>query len=133
MNKCFALIRYTAAMFHAMQIAEAEAIELGEYIAVTDPKRGWDATRRKLDELVKQGHLELPAPLAGKFEFLEQMHREIETMVFAWRIRIDHAANRLAIIPNTDFTPDIAEHIMGAVRIFMLRLVEGLPTTQLTS
>jgi hypothetical protein len=130
MNKCFALSRYTAAMFHAMQIAEAGAIELGDYIAVTDPKRGWDATRRKLDELVRQGHLQLPAPLTGKFEFLEQMHREIDTMVLAWRNKIDHAANRLAIIPNTDFTPDIAEHIMGAVRVFMLRLAEGLPPVQ---
>jgi hypothetical protein len=127
MNKCFALSRYTAAMFHAMQIAEAGAIELGNYISVTDPKRGWDATRRKLQELVNQGHLKLPCALSGKFEFLEQMQREIDSMVMAWRNKIDHTANRLVIIPNTDFTPDIAEHIMGAVRIFMLRLAEGMP------
>jgi len=40
---------------------------------------------------------------------------------------VDHAANHLAIVPNTDFTPDIAEHIIGAVRIFMQRLLGGIP------
>jgi hypothetical protein len=58
---------------------------------------------------------------------LEQMNREIESMVLAWRNKVDHAANHLAIVPNTDFTPDIAEHIIGAVRVFMLRLLEGIP------
>jgi plasmid stabilization system protein ParE len=48
-------------------------------------------------------------------------------MVLAWRHKVDHAANHLYIVPNTDFTPDIAEHIIGAVRIFMRRLLEGIP------
>ena len=126
MNKCFALSRYTAAMFHAMQIAELGAIELGDYIGVIDPKKGWGPTQKKLVELLKRGHSNLPPALSGKFEFLEQMSREVDSMVLAWRHKVDHAANRLAILPNTDFTPDIAEHIIGAVRIFMLRLQEGM-------
>jgi hypothetical protein len=127
MNKCFALCRYTAAMYHAIQIAEGGAIELGNYIGVTDHRKGWGPTERGLRELIKAGHNKLPPALTGKFAFLEQMHREIDSMVLAWRNKIDHAADRLSILPNTDFTPDIAEHIMGAVRIFMLRLMEGLP------
>ena len=127
MNKCFALCRYTAAIFHSLQVAELGAIELGDYIGVTDPKKGWGPTERKLRELVKAGHTALPAPLSGKFDFLEQMHREVESLTLAWRHKVDHAANRLVIIPNTDFTPDISEHIIGAMRIFMLRLVEGMP------
>lgn len=127
MNKCFALARYTASMFHALQVAEWGAIKLGEFIGVTDPKRAWRATEKRLRELVDNGHNNLPESLAGRFEFLEQMNREIDSMVLAWRNKVDHAANRLAILPNTDFTPDIAEHIIGAVRIFMLRLLEGLP------
>jgi hypothetical protein len=55
------------------------------------------------------------------------MNREIDSMTLSWRHKIDHAANRLAILPNTDFTPDIAEHITSAVRVFMLRLGEGMP------
>ncbi len=127
MNKSFALCRYTAAIFHSLQVAELGAIELGDYIGVTDPKKGWGPTERKLRELVNAGHTALPAALSGKFDFLEQMHREIESLTLVWRHKIDHAANRLVIIPNTDFTPDIAEHIIGAMRIFMLRLTEGMP------
>lgn len=127
MNKCFALGRYTASMFHALHVAEWGAIDLGNYIGVTDPKKGWGATERKLKELIKGGYPNLPTSIAVEFEFLEQMSREIDSMVLAWRHKVDHAANHLAIIPNTDFTPDIAEHIIGAVRIFMQRLFEGIP------
>ena len=127
MNKCFALGRYTASMFHALHVAEWGAASLGDYIGAIDPKRGWVATEKKLRELVKAGHRNLPASLTGKFEFLEQMSREINSMVLAWRHKVDHATNHLAIVPNTEFTPDIAEHIIGAVRIFMLRLIEGMP------
>ena len=126
MNKCFALCRYTAAMYHAIQVAEGGAIELGNYIGVTDHRKGWGPTERKLREIIKAGYNNLPHALSGKFPFLEQMHREIDSMVLAWRNKLDHAADRLAILPNQDFTPDIAEHIMGAVRMFMLRLGEGM-------
>jgi hypothetical protein len=133
MNKCFALCRYTAAMFHGMQIAESGAIELGNYIGVTDPKKGWASTERELKNLMDLGRKKVPRKLKPKFEFLEQMHREIDSMVLAWRHKIDHSANRLALIPNTDFTPDIAEHIIGSVRIFMLRLTEGMPDVKGTT
>lgn len=127
MNKCFALGRFTAAMFHALHVAEWGAIALGDYIGVTDPKRGWGATEKKLAEILKGGHPKLPLSLAGKFAFLEQMGREIDSMVLAWRHKVDHAANHLAIVPNAEFTPDIAEHIIGGVRVFMTRLVDGIP------
>jgi hypothetical protein len=130
MNKCFALGRYTASMFHALHVAEWGAIGLGNYIGVGDPKKGWGATEKKLRGLVDGGHTKLPATLTGKFDFLEQMNREIESMVLAWRHKVDHAVNHLAILPNTDFTPDVAEHIVGAVRIFMIRLMDGLPANQ---
>jgi hypothetical protein len=114
-------------MYHAMQIAEGGAIELGNYIGVTDHRKGWGPTEKKLRQIIADGHLKLPVNLAGKFEFLEQMNREIDSMVLAWRHKLDHAANHLAIVPNAVFTPDIAEHIMKAIRVFMLRLMEGLP------
>jgi hypothetical protein len=133
MNKCFALCRYTAAMFHGMQIAESGAIALGSFIGVTDPKPGWGPTERELEKLMKLGRGGVVPKFKRKFDFLEQMHREIDSMVLAWRHKIDHSANTLALIPNTDFTPDIAEHIIGAVRIFMLRLAEGMPDVKGTT
>jgi hypothetical protein len=108
-------------------VAELGAIELGGYIGVTDPQKGWGATQAKLKELVSGGRANIPTNLAGKFDFVEQMNQEVRSMCQAWRHKVDHAANHLAIVPNTDFTPDVAEHIMGAVRMFMLRLVEEMP------
>jgi hypothetical protein len=127
MNKCFALSRYTASMFHALHVAEWGAIALGDYIGVVDPKKGWGPTQKKLGELLKAGHSKLPPTLAGKFEFLEQMGREIDSMMLAWRHKVDHAANHLAIVPNAEFGSDIAEHIIGAVKVFMGRLADGIP------
>lgn len=124
MNKCFALGRYTASMFHALHVAEWGAIKLGEFIGAEDPKKGWGATERRLRALINGGHQNLPPCLSEKFEFLEQMNREIDSMILAWRHKVDHAANRLAIVPNAEFTPDIAKHIISAVRIFMHRLIE---------
>jgi hypothetical protein len=127
MNKCFALGRYTAAMFHALHVAEWGTIKLGDYIGVIDPKKGWTPTQKRLKDLVDGGHNKLPANLQGDFEFIEQMNREIQSMVLAWRHKVEHAANHLAIIPNTDFTPDVTKHVMGAVKVFMGRLEEGIP------
>jgi hypothetical protein len=127
MNRCFALSRYVASIFHALQVAEWGAIALGNYIGVTDPKKGWGPTSKKLAELVKGGHSALPAHLQGRFEFVEQMGQEVSTMALAWRHKIDHAANRLAILPNQEFAPDIAEHIIKSIKMFCTRLVEGLP------
>ena len=126
MNRCCALGRYTASMFHALHVAEWGAIALGDFIGVTDPKKGWGPTTKSLRVLVDGGHAELPVALAGNYDFLEQMNREVQSMAFAWRHKIDHAANHLAILPNTDFTQDVAEHVIGAVRIFMLRLKDGI-------
>lgn len=127
MHKCFACARYTASMFHALHVAEWGAIYLGDRIGVADPKKGWSPTEKKLRELIRAGHSALPVSVACSFEFLEQMHREIDSMVLAWRHKVDHAANHLYIVPNTEFTPEIAEHIIGAVKIFMQRLVDGIP------
>jgi len=126
MNKCFALCRYSASMFHAMHVAEWGAIELGDFIGVSDPKKGWGATEKKLAELIKVGHAQLPAHLANKFQFLEQINQAMNTMVLAWRHKIDHAANHLAILPSAEFAPDLAEHIMSAIKVFMTRLMEDI-------
>jgi hypothetical protein len=127
MNMCFALSRYPASIFHALQVAEWGAIALGDYIGVIDPKKGWGATRKKLGELVDGGHSKFPAPLAGQFQFIEQMNGEVDTMALAWRHKIDHAANRLAILPNQTFAPDVSEHIIQSVKMFCKRLAEGIP------
>ena len=127
MNKCFALSRYAASMFHAMHVAEWGAIYLAPRINVTDPIKGWGSTTKKLAELVAAGRSKLSSneSVTVTFDFIEQMNQETQNMKLAWRNKIDHAANYLAIVPNAEFTPDIAEHIIISVRVMMGRMIEG--------
>jgi hypothetical protein len=126
MNKCFALSRYTASIFHALQVAEWGAIYVGQFIGVDDHKLGWGATTKGLGDIIAGGWGKAEQRFKNKFKFLEQINRELNTMVFAWRHKVDHAANRLAIMPNADFTPDVAEHIIQSVKVFMSRLTEEI-------
>jgi len=108
-----------------MHVAEWGAIDLGNHIGVTDPVKGWGATTKRLEQLVRDGRTAFPPKLKISFEFVEQMNQEGVTMKLAWRHKIDHAANSLIILPNVDFTPDIADHIIRSVKVFMERILEG--------
>lgn len=124
MNRCYALSRYSASIFHAMQVAEWGSIKLGEAIGVTDAKHGWTATQKALKKITDDGHSKYQGNIS--FEALEQLHQEIDVLSKAWRNKIDHAANRLVLIPSAEFQPDAAEHIIQSVKVFMLRVVETL-------
>lgn len=126
MGKCFALSRYAAAVFHSLLIVETGIVELGMFIGVTDPKKGWDATTKKLKVLIDGGRNNLPANLSGHFAFLEQVNACIEAMKHAWRNKVNHVDGKL-IVMNPSFTPDIAEEIMIASRGFMRRLATEMP------
>jgi hypothetical protein len=126
MAKCFALSRYPAAVFHSLLIVETGVIALGDYIDVTDPKRGWDATTKALKVLVDGGHPKLPPKFAGQFGFLEQMNTAVQAMKFAWRNKVNHVEGKLVVM-KPEFAPDVAEEIMMTSRSFMRRLATELP------
>jgi hypothetical protein len=127
MNKCFALSRYAAAVYHACQIIELGLIELGQFLEVTDPKSGWTAVTLRLEMLVKKTkYNDLDPKYKNCFGFLEQMHGSTEALKTAWRNKIDHAKGKLALL-TVDFVPDIAEEIMIASRSFMRRLATEMP------
>jgi hypothetical protein len=126
MSKCFALSRYAGAVFHSLLTVEWGVIHLGTFIGVTDPKRGWDATCKKLASIIAAGHHNAPVPIAPYFGFLEQTNQCIQTMKHAWRNKVNHSDARLGVL-RSDFTPDIAEEIIMAARAFMRRLATELP------
>lgn len=126
MSKCFALSRYAGSIFHSLLVVERGVIDLGSYIEVTDPKRGWDATTKKLKSLVDGGYSNLPPRFAGQFGFLEQMNTQVQAMKFAWRNKVNHVDGKLVVI-KPEFTPDMAEEIMMASRGFMRRLATEMP------
>jgi hypothetical protein len=127
MNKCFALSRYPAAVFHSVQTIECALIEFGKFLGVNDPKSGWTAVTGKLTTLViKTKYPDLDAIYQQHFVFLEQMQALIGALSHAWRNKISHAQGKLVLM-TSEFAPEVAEEIMVTTRSFMRRLATELP------
>jgi hypothetical protein len=124
MNKCYALCRYSAAVFHSLLVVEHGLIALGKLLSVTDPKEGWDASCKKLASVVNAGHSQNSTGL--NFAFLEQVNACIQTMKLAWRNKVNHASGK-PIVMYGSFSPDVTEDIIAASRSFLRRLIEGIP------
>jgi len=122
MNKCFALCRYSATVFHSLMVTEHGLVKLGSLIGVTDPKLGWDASYRKLAEIVNNGRNANTTGL--DFDFLEQVNGCVQAMKFAWRNKVNHATGK-PVLMGGGFAPYVAEEIILATRGFMRRLAEG--------
>jgi hypothetical protein len=124
MGKCFALCRYSAAVFHSLLVAEHGLVRLGVALGVTDPKEGWDASTRKLEAIVKAGHNANQTGL--DFAFLEQTNAAAQAMKHAWRNKVNHATGKPMVMAG-GFASYVAEEIVAATRAFMRRLSDGLP------
>jgi hypothetical protein len=124
MNKCYALCRYSASVFHSLLVMEHGLVALGKLLGVTDPKEGWDASCKKLEAIVKAGRNANPTEL--EFEFIEQVNVCIQTIKLAWRNKVNHATGK-PVVMHGGFAPYVAEETIAATRSFMRRLAEGLP------
>ena len=123
--KCFALSRYSAAVFHSLQIIEAGLIELGGFLMVEDPKSGWTAVSGALDRVIRKTHQERTPFERENFAFLEQMQGTVGGLKNAWRNKISHAQGKLTLM-TSDFSQEVAEEILYASRAFMRRLADAL-------
>jgi len=127
MNKCFALSRYPAAVFHSTQIVESALIRLGQFLQIRDPKSGWTAACNELRRIVANTKYDQLSPGEKRhFSFLQQTHATAVTLNDAWRNKISHAQNKLVLMTK-DFSPDVAEEILIASRGFVRRLADELP------
>src|SRR5215469_14312902 len=126
MRRCFGLSLYPACVFHAMQVIEHGLIHLGGWLAVRDHKPGWNATTRELRRIVSAGHDKRTEWERKHYAFIEQMDAVSQSLMNAWRHKIDHASGRLVLLPG-ETNPDTAEDIMSATRNFMRRLALELP------
>jgi hypothetical protein len=123
MNKCFALCRYSAAIFHSLLVVEHGLVKLGNLLGVTDPKEGWDASCKRLEAIVKAGR---NANATGiDFTFLDQLNACAQAMKSAWRNKVNHATGKPYVMSG-GFAPYVAEEIISATRGFMRRLAEGI-------
>jgi hypothetical protein len=125
-NKCLALSRFPACVFHSLQIVESGCEELGRFIGVVDPKSGFTAVTNELNRIIRKKRVELNIFEKDNFDALEQIHGSVEGMKNAWRNKISHVQGRLTLMTK-DFSPEVAEEILIASRAFMRRLLEAVP------
>jgi hypothetical protein len=125
-SKCFALERYAASIFHSLHIVEACLLELGKFLGVKDPKSGWTAVANELKRVVSKEHKDRTDFEKKHFPFIEQVQGTVEGLKNAWRNKVSHAQDKLVLL-NIDFTPEVAEEIIFAVRSFARRLATDLP------
>jgi hypothetical protein len=123
MNKCFSLSRYQAAVFHSLMVMEHGLVELGQKIGATDHREGWDASCKKLAEIVGAGYKANTTDL--DYAFLEQLNTCVQAIKLAWRNKVNHATGKPNVISG-GFACDVAEEIISATRGFMRRLAERL-------
>lgn len=131
-SKCFALARYPAAVFHSLQIVGLGLVELCTFLELKDPKSGWTAACNEMKRITKGDYRILGAGEQRHFSFLEQLHGTTEALKNAWRNKIDHAANRLILLPGI-MNPEIANDIIVATRHFLIRLAAELPKGTINS
>jgi hypothetical protein len=127
MNKCFALSRYAGAVFHSVNAIEGCLLELGTFLKVQDPKSGWTAVSKKLEDVVvKTKYQDLDTAFQAHFPFLEQTNGTVAALKNSWRNKISHAQGKLVLM-TSDFSADVTEEIMIATRAFMRRLATEMP------
>lgn len=129
-SRCWACSRYTAAVFHSVQIVEIGLIDLGAFIGVNDPMSGWTAVSQRLKKIIDTKYQDLSEFEKANRPFLEQLQGTVESLKNAWRNKISHAYGKLTVMSGAEFHPDVAEEILIATRAFMRRLAEGLPEEQ---
>ena len=127
-SKCFALSRYTAAVFHSLQVVEIGLIELGRIIVVNDPQTGWNATTNRLSKILATKYPDRSPFQQQHSPFLEQISATVEVLKSAWRNKVSHAQGKLVLL-TSDFTPEVAEEVLFASRGFMRRLATDAPTS----
>jgi hypothetical protein len=125
-NRCFALSRHPAAVFHSVQIVEIGLIELGRFLKVKDPISGWTAVCKALAAVIDKKHERRTRFEKKHFQFIEQINGLMQAIKNAWRNKISHASGRLVLM-TSEFAPDVAEEILFSTRALMRRLAEELP------
>ena len=129
MAKCYALERYSASVFHSLQVVEHGVIELGRVICVKDHESAWNPTVTRLEEIIKTPWDKKTPFQKEHHKFLEQIRSLVEALKNAWRNKINHAHDK-PILMTSDFSPKIAHEIMTATEGFMRRLATECPTAR---
>jgi hypothetical protein len=122
-GKCFALGRPTATIFHLMRSMEVGIYAVRASLAIPAPVKDWERNWGKIldsieKEMIARGSSSPQRWNASDKEFFESTYASLDAVRVAWRNTTMHVENK--------YTEDEAEHVFGAVRGFMKKLVSRM-------
>lgn len=117
-EKCFALERFTASVFHAMRIAEIGVQALGKHFNLQESslRESWGNIVNALDGPIKKIS---DKEMRARWSFIVD---DLCHMNFALRIPSMHPRSQLGT-----YTDEQAQEVLGTVRTMMRHLAEALP------
>lgn len=124
-GKCFALERYGAAVFHALQVAEYGVIQVATLMGVQGDKPGWSSLKA-LGDILKRDYTRRTALEQKHSKFLDHVVPLAIIVRDNWRHKLDHVDNQIIWV-ESDFSADVAGQIISAIRAFMAKLALELP------
>lgn len=125
-QKCFALGRYTAAVFHFMKVVESAVLELQMFLKESDVQAHFGSVLRKLENLTqKQKYDDVKEELKPYLEFMRDVLAQLHAVKDSWRDKVAHVDAR--IIPMETFTEELAKGVHDATLLLMKKLADGLP------
>jgi HEPN domain-containing protein len=112
-GKCFAVDRFTAAVFHLMRAMEAAVQKISQELGVENTDREWG-------KLLSDIHAKIEAmPKGDKRNDWSQVHANLYHVKQAWRNDTMH--------PKATYTEEEAREVFDAMRAFMRHLASLLP------
>ncbi len=128
-RKCFALGRYTAAIFHLMKTVEAAVIRLQAFLGdEPDVRAHFGSVVGKLERMLqKDDYVRVPEHLKGHLQFLREILTQLHAVKDSWRDKVSHADAH--IVPTDTFTEELAKDVHDATLALMKKLATGLPET----
>jgi hypothetical protein len=127
-EKCFALGRYPACVFHLMRVTETAVLEFGKVIDPTDPKPQFGSVLKKVEQLLQTTPFPKWPKDAQPYQALfRDSLPQLYAVKRAWRDKVSHFETR--ILPSESvYTEEVASDILNATRSLMRLLAERLPS-----
>jgi len=118
--KCLALGRATACVFHLMRLMEIAVRAVARCLNIPDPiqpaDRSWGAILKKVRAGIDAKWPTVAARSAGDGEIFDTLYASLDAVKNPWRNSTMHPANK--------YTVEEAEHVLAAVRGFMMNLAD---------
>lgn len=116
-SKCLALSRGTACVFHSMRVMEAGLKAVAKLLDIPYAP-SWESYIKQIDNRVGENYKKKPRSWKRTEPFFKEVLGDLQAVKIAWRNPTMHIVRT--------YTPEEAEQIFGAVKIFMQRVAPRL-------